>query len=343
MQTTTKLVGVIFYAFCFFLLTSCINEKNYKSDILKPNADKEYGELLFALDKKYWNSKLGKNIEKEFEKLVKTTPLPFEKEFNIDFIVPEKVMKNIKRKNCLLFIEISAHNSKNSEPIIERDLWAKGQLVIELKFQSEKEAISYFETNANELKLLINEFYYTLISRQYTAKNTVNSTLNDALSLNFKTPKEIKLNSKRDDFWWFSELSIKKDQNGPHEIQKGLVIYKYPYYDKNQFTKEYQIKKRDSIGEKHLKGKLNNSYMKTIVNDIYETSASSYLINKEYVFRLSGCWKMVNDKMGGTFVSISRISKDKKHIITTEGYVYAPNFKKLKLLREQEALINSSF
>jgi hypothetical protein len=343
MQTTTKLAAVTFYAFCFILLNSCINDKNYKSDILKPNADKEYGELLFALNKKYWSSKLGKNIEKEFEKLVKTTPLPFEKEFNIDFIVPEKVMKNIKRKNCLLFIDISQHNPKKSDPIIERDLWAKGQLVIELKFQSEKEAISYFKENANELKLLINEFYYTLISRQYTLKNNVNSILNDALSLKFKTPKEIKLNSKEDNFWWFSELTIKKDQNGPHEIQKGLVIYKYPYYDKSQFTKEYQIKKRDSIGEKHLKGKQNDSYMKTIVNDIYETSASSSLINKEYVFRLSGCWKMINDKMGGAFVSISRISNDKKHIITTEGYVYAPNFKKLKLLREQEALIYSSF
>ena len=90
-----------------------------------------------------------------------------------------------------------------------------------------------------------------------------------------------------------------------HEIQKGLVIYKYPYHNEGQLTKEYQIKMRDSIGKKYLKGKTNNSYMKTIVNDLYETNTSSYLINKEYAFRLSGCWKMINDKMGGAFVSIS--------------------------------------
>ena len=52
---------------------------------------------------------------------------------------------------------------------------------------------------------------------------------------------------------------------------------------------------------------------------------------------------MINDKMGGSFISISRLSKDKKQIITVEGYVYAPNFEKLKLLRELETIIYSSF
>ena len=119
MQTTIKLAALILYAFCFFLLTSCINEKNYESDILKPTANKEYGELLFALNKKYWNSKLGKNIEKEFEKLVKTTPLPFEKEYEIDFVVPNKILKNIKNNNCFVFIDVNEINSNKIIPIIK--------------------------------------------------------------------------------------------------------------------------------------------------------------------------------------------------------------------------------
>ena len=68
--------------------------------------------------------------------------------------------------------------------------------MIELKFQSEKDAISYFENNSGQLKLLINEFYYSLISKQFTSKNIVNSTLNNDLYISFKTPKGMKLNSK---------------------------------------------------------------------------------------------------------------------------------------------------
>jgi hypothetical protein len=52
---------------------------------------------------------------------------------------------------------------------------------------------------------------------------------------------------------------------------------------------------------------------------------------------------MENDKMGGTFISVSFLTKDKKNIITTEGYVYAPNFEKIKLIRELESIIYSPF
>jgi hypothetical protein len=52
---------------------------------------------------------------------------------------------------------------------------------------------------------------------------------------------------------------------------------------------------------------------------------------------------MENDKMGGPFVSISRLSDDKNYIITSSGYVYAPNFKKLALLREVKTILYSTF
>ena len=79
MKKSTKLYVVIFCSFCFFLLTNCVHEKNNNSNIFKPNADKEYGDLLFALNKKYWNSKIGKTIEREFEKLVKQLLCPLKK------------------------------------------------------------------------------------------------------------------------------------------------------------------------------------------------------------------------------------------------------------------------
>jgi hypothetical protein len=182
-----------------------------------------------------------------------------------------------------------------------------------------------------------------MIAGTFSKKNIINSSLGTLLDLEYIASEKLKLNEKGEDFWWFSELEITKDQNGSHEIQKGIFIYKYPYVRKEQFEKSYQIKIRDSICKKYLRGKNKNSYMKTLLNGLNETTSETSMIKNKFCHEISGCWKMENDKMGGPFVSISRLSDDKNYIITSSGYVYAPNFKKLALLREVKTILYSTF
>ena len=121
---------------------------------------------------------------------------------------------------------------------IKRDLWAKGQLIIELQISSHEKAINNFSKKSDHLKKKIDQYYNELIQTKYSANNELNKHLSSQLNLKFLAPKKMKLNKKGDNFWWFSKLSIKKDQNGPHEIQQGLFIYKYPYINQKQFSKE---------------------------------------------------------------------------------------------------------
>ena len=79
--------------------------------------------------------------------------------------------------------------------------------------------------------------------------------------------------------------------------------------------------------------------MITSKNDISEISDTSIYINNKYVKLIKGCWRMKNDKMGGPFISYSWLNNS--NLITVEGYIYAPNFKKLNYLRELEAIIIS--
>jgi hypothetical protein len=338
MKSTIISIGVI-----LLLLIGCNTSNEYNPNLLKPLAKNDYGELLFAVNKKYWKSDLGKTIKKSFEKLVKTTPLPYEKEFNIDFIVPRKLLKNLKTKNCILFIEIESYFPKKVKPIYKRDLWANGQLIVELKFNSENAAISYLKNNIISLKSTINEFYYEMIAKKLDEKNIINKELSSSLGLKYLSTKNLKLNKKEDNFWWFSELEITKDQNGSHEIQKGIFIYKYPYESEKQFEKQYQIRLRDSICKKHLRGKNEKTYMITLQSGLNETNEVSFSFNNKFCHEISGCWRMENDKMGGPFISISQLTKDRKYIITSSGYVYAPNFKKLSLLREMKSILYSCF
>tara|TARA_X000000950_G_C13869822_1_gene642397 strand:- start:1126 stop:2136 length:1011 start_codon:yes stop_codon:yes gene_type:complete len=321
-----------------FIITSCNNDE-YHPDLLKPKTKNNYGEILFAIDKKYWKTDLGKVIKNSFEKLEKTTPLPFEKQYNIDFVVPDKILKNLKNNNCFVFVDVKHYYPSKTIPITKRNLWSRNQIIVELKFNSVESAIHYFKTASNELKSIVNEFNFQKIANNWSFSNSLSSELLNQNNLKFRAPRTFKINVKKKDFCWFSDLEIKKDQNGSHEVQKGIVVYQNPYINENQFNQNYILKLKDSIGEKYLKGKKKKSYMITSKNDISEISDTSIYINNKYVKLIKGCWRMKNDKMGGPFISYSWLNNS--NIITVEGYVYAPNFKKLNYLRELEAIIIS--
>ena len=147
-----------------------------------------------------------------------------------------------------------------------------------------------------------------------------------------------------EDLTWLSLTTFKKDQNGVHEIQQGLFIYEYSYNDTSQFSLENQIKTRDNLLKKHVRIKdKKEAYMTTIKEeDGGNFSHTSYLGKKnQYTVEFAGLFSVVNYKMGGPFISISRLNPSKTKIITIEGYVYAPYFKKRKLLRELKAMIYS--
>ena len=321
-------------------INSCGND-DYNPNLLNPKTKNNYGEILFGLEKKHWKSNLGKQIEHSFERLVKTTPLPYEKEYEIDFVVPNKILKNIKNNNCFVFIDIDKNHPNKIAPIIKKNLWSQNQIIIELKFKTSKIAQEYFQKNANQVKSIIKDFNLKKIAESWSFQNNISDELREEISLKFKASKKMNLNKKSDNFWWWSQVEIKKDQNGSHEIQKGIVLHQSLYFSKDQFLKNNLLKIRDSIGKKFLHGKKNNSYMITSKNSINVTTDSSFYINNRFVKVVNGCWRMQNDKMGGPFVSYSWLNKNKTQIITAEGYVYAPNFEKLKYLRELESTIVS--
>jgi len=334
-------IKILFIIIVGLLFLTCSTDNGYQPHLMKPIAKKNYHEILFALDKKYWKGDLGKTIKSSFEKMVKTTPLPYEKEFDIDFVVPDKILKNIKNNNCFVFVHIENYNTKNIVPVIKKDLWANGQLIIELKFKSEKAAISYFKYKNNEVRSILNKFNYSKIQKKFSEKNTINEELEKSIALKFMAPDGIKLNKKAKNFWWWSMLEIQKDQNGSHEIQKGIVLYQEDYKNKNQFEKSKILSVKDSLGKIYLRGKRDNSFMKTVENEISKTVDTSFYLNNKYIKQIKGCWRMENNKMGGPFISYSWLNNKKTKIITAQGYIYAPNFKKSKYLRELEAILVS--
>lgn len=339
MQLPLKKIILIFILPMVYF--SC-NLNEYDPSIYKPKAKTDFGQILFSLPKKYWNHPIGNELKSQFERLNKATPLPYEKYFEIDFIVPENLVNKLKNKSCIIAVKIDPSQPSFIKPTYIRDLWANGQLVAELSFKNTDKALHYFSTSSSELINEINAFYYQSILMGYSKNNIINTNTSKKFKLNIKAPKEMKLNKKSKHFWWFSQLEMKKDQNGTHEIQKGIVIYNSPYTSKNQFTINYQQQIRDSISKMYLKGTTKDSYMISRNDDLAPMESEAMYVNDKYVFKTTGAWKMVNDKMGGPFINYAFLSKNNREIINIDGYVYAPNFEKSKLIRELEAIIYSA-
>lgn len=326
-----------------FLLVSCSGD-DFNQDILKPESRKNMGELLVVLDKKFWeNSKISFAIKSNFGMLVTSTPLPYEPEFNIDFVDRGGVNKMIKRHKTILIVNIDPSSKINSKelPTPIFDLWAKNQIVYKINASSQKNAVAIINHHADSIKLGINQFYYATILSFAGENKKANTILKKNHNIKLKLPSNMLIKKSTKNFTWLNRTKIKKDNNGDHEIQQGIFVYSYPYINENLFSIKQQIKLRDSLLKQHVHGSVSNSYMITRKDELANNKSQAQLINNKYVFSVRGVWRVENDKMGGPFISISTLSEDQQKIITIEGYVYAPNFKKRELLKELEAVIHS--
>jgi len=99
--------------------------------------------------------------------------------------------------------------------------------------------------------------------------------------------------------------------------------------------------KRDEFEGKYIKGPTEGSWMTT--EHRIKPEVISYTKNGNYFVKMRGLWRVENDYMGGPFVSLSTLSADKTHIITVEGYVYAPKYKKREYVRQLEAILSTVY
>jgi hypothetical protein len=123
------------------------------------------------------------------------------------------------------------------------------------------------------------------------------------------------------------------------DISQGIFVYYYNYTDKETFTQDYLIKKRDSFLKLYVHGSSPDSYMTTELQ-VFPTF-NSYELNGIYTAELRGLWKMHGDFMGGPFISLTQLDEKRNRIVTVEGYVYAPKFNKRNYVRQLEAILYS--
>lgn len=139
-------------------------------------------------------------------------------------------------------------------------------------------------------------------------------------------PAELSSSKTGEDFFWAGTNAATGDQN--------FVIYSYPYTDKDTFTKEFFIHKRDSVMKANIPGAKEGMYMAT---DSSTVEVRPIDIHGDYTMEARGLWRIKGDFMGGPFVSHTRLDKASHRIITTEVFIYSPDKMKRDTMRRLEA------
>ena len=123
------------------------------------------------------------------------------------------------------------------------------------------------------------------------------------------------------------------------EISQGIIIYTFPYVSHDAFTFDYLVRVQDSVLKTNIPGSAEGSYMATEkrIDQIFNVREH----NGNYASEMRGLWRLINDFMGGPYISLAELDMANQRVIVAFGYVYAPNKDKRNYLRQVEAMIYS--
>ena len=160
--------------------------------------------------------------------------------------------------------------------------------------------------------------------------NTIENNL--GVTLNF--PSAYRIAKEEDNFFW-----IRKD------ITTGsmnLMIYQVPLSAivEGDDAVNQVIKIRDSIGEKHIPGEKEGSYL--ITEQAYSPFFFKEIVDNKPTFVTKGTWEVKNVLMGGPFINYAVLDEENDRYVILEGFAFSPSARKRENMMELEAILKSA-
>ena len=303
--------------------------KKSKKSLMMPNASGLPYEMLVVMDDEQWERPLGRAVFNVLDSDVPGLPQS-ERSFRITRVEPSGMSSNMFRimRNI---IKVDIQNIYTQPKFkFARNVYSYPQMVMTLQAPDEASLAQYVEENAQSI---IDFFTKAEMNREINnlseKHNPVVSQLaQELLGVDVWVPYEVNKYKKGKDFLWASTNTGKKDMS--------IVLYSYPYTDKNTFTLEYFLNKRDSVMKVNIPGGYEGSYMTTQRDYVYVKDAT---VHGKYAQVARGLWRVQGDRMGGPFVSHSRVDEVNGRIVVAEAFVYAPESLKRDLIRRMEAAL----
>ena len=300
-----------------------------KKSLLMPNASGLPYEMLVVMDDDQWDRPLGRAVFNVLDSDVPGLPQS-ERSFRISRVEPDGFNSNMFRimRNV---IKVDIQNIYTQPKFkFARNVYSYPQMIMTLQAPDEESLTEYINNNQQSIidfftKAEMNREIENLRERH---NPEVSRLAEEILDVDIWVPWGLNKFKKGKDFLWASTNVGKKDMN--------LVLYSYPYTDKNTFTLDYFLQKRDSVMKANIPGGPKGSYMTTNHDYVYVEDGT---VRGKYAQIARGLWRIQGDRMGGPFVSHSRVDEANGRVVVAEAFIYAPESLKRDLLRRMEAAL----
>lgn len=312
-------------ALSFVLFTSCNKSKDQR--IISASSG-NINTLLVVVDNLLWDDSVGETIRD-----VVAAPVPAlnqdEPLFSINQMPPMVFNGFATKSRSILKIEKGGEAGMT----IKNDVYARPQTVVVISGKTDEEINNQLETHGDEIIAAFKKEELKENQRRIRISLMDDAPLEKALGvkLNFQTAYRIAKQDK--DFFW-----IRKDiPTGTMDI----MIYEVPLNSirKGDSTILDIIRMRDSIGEVHIPGPVEGSYM--ITEDAYTPYLYETTVNGKPTYETKGIWDVKNAFMSGPFINYAIEDKANNRYVVIEGYVFAPSVEKRNNIFELESIIKS--
>lgn len=286
-------------------------------------------EIVVVMNKADWSGPAGEAIKAQLTSDIPGLPQA-EPAFKITYATPHDFNGLLTYVRNILIVNINASVYTKVSLNYEKGRWAQGQVVMTLN-APDKEALAEY---VNEHKTALVDFFVKVEMNRAIAQlekdysGVVMEELKSNLDVMLNAPVNMTYYRDTTDFFWAS--------NNANTGRTDLIVYTFPYTDKDTFTADYLIAKRDSVLKANLPGAFPGSYMTTESRVVEYTPIT---VNGKYCGELRGLWKMVGDMMGGPFVSHARLDEKNNRVVVAEGFVFAPETSKRNFIRRIEAAL----
>ncbi len=305
------------------VLASC---KKGQKNLFTPTSSGRPYEVLVVVNKPVWDRPAGRAL---FDVLDTNVPgLPqAERSFRISNVDPQHFDRVLKIFRNIIIVDIQ---DIYTQPKLKfsRDVYASPQMIMTIQAPDEEEFEKFVTKNS---KVIIDFFVKSEMNRQIALlkqkhNDVISTKVGSLFDCDIWVPVELANYKEGKDFLWASTNRATADMN--------VVMYSYPYTDKDTFTKEYFIHKRDSVMKANIPGEREGMYMAT---DSMFVDVEDIVVKGEYAQEARGLWEMEGDMMGGPFVSHARVDRANGRVVVVEAFIYSPDKLKRNLMRQMEA------
>lgn len=308
------------------LFVSCGGGKKGGKSVLTPTSSGRAYEILVVIDQDMWERPAGRALYNVLDTDVPGLPQS-ERSFRMMYTDPTHYDATLKLVRNIIVADVQ---NIYTQPKMKygKDVYAYPQAILTIQAPDEESFGEYVTQNK---QTIIDFFTHAEMNRQITVletkhNNYVYNEVKKMFGCEVWVPGELTAHKSGENFFWAGTNTATGDQN--------FVIYSFPYRDKNTFTKEYFLQKRDSVMKENIPGAREGMYMAT---DTLMTDVRPITVQDAYALEARGLWRIKGDFMGGPFVSHMRLDEKNQRIIVSEIFIYSPDKLKRNLVRRMEA------